>query len=116
MSLRGQSDSDGLSGKMGSLGSLASLAGVNLSQGSGGMAYSLYLEGVHSRNLANAVAKHDDLMRAAFPKEWNAGRNEWQQPTGPLRSLARMIRAAIGKFGHGDIGVIQGVAVIAKAA
>lgn len=91
-----QTDSDGLAGKMGSLGSLASLAGVNLPQGSGGMAYSLYLEGVHSRNLANAVAKHDDLMRAVFPKEWNARRNQWQQPTGPLRSLAHTIRAAIG--------------------
>lgn len=91
-----QSETEGIARKMGGLGGLASLAGVNLPQDSGAMAYSLYLEGVHSRSLADAVARHEDLMQVIFYKEWNDDTKRWQKPSGILRSAVPIIKAAIG--------------------
>lgn len=85
-----------LTSRMGGLGGLASLAGVSLPQDSSAMAFSLYVEGVHSRVLADAVANHPDLMRIVFEEEWNAVGEQWREPTGLVATTVRTAKGILG--------------------
>jgi hypothetical protein len=91
-----QSSGSTLSSKLGGLGDLASLAGINMPQDSNALAFSLYVEGVHSRSLADAMARHNDLMRVIFHRDWNAASSTWQEPKGFVRTTATTVKHMLG--------------------
>src|SRR5690606_14258844 len=77
-------------------GDLASLAGLNMPQDPSALSFTLYVEGVHSRSLADALAKHKDLMRVIYHREWNAATGRWEKPTGFVRSAATAVKRVLG--------------------
>lgn len=91
-----QASGSTLTSKLGGLGDLASLAGINMPQDSNALAFSLYVEGVHSRSLADALARHKDLMRVIFHRDWNAASGIWQEPKGFVRSAATTVKHMLG--------------------
>lgn len=91
-----QGSASTLSSKLGGFGDLASLAGINMPQDPSALSFTLYVEGVHSRSLAEALAKHEDLMRVIYHREWNAATKRWEQPTGFVRSAATAVKRLLG--------------------
>lgn len=91
-----QSRSGGLSAAIGGLGGLASLAGVNIPQDQGSLNFSLYLEGLHSRSLADALVRHSELMHTIYVREWNEEASRWQQPVSLVSSAANVVKGALG--------------------
>jgi len=82
--------------RLGGLGGLASLAGVSLPQDQKEMSFSLYQQGVHSRGLADALARHKPLMRVVFANEWNVDAGRWQQPRGAMSSMVGALKNILG--------------------
>ena len=76
-------------------GGLASLAGVSLPLG-GSSPFSLYAGGVFNRDTAERIAKDPALLHGAFPKEWNASTQQWQQPPSSIRPLVIAVKQVIG--------------------
>lgn len=73
------------------LGGLASLAGVGVPVDSATGSFQLYVEGLHSRAVAEALAKDPSLMRRAFPDDWDATKQVWREP---VSLFGRMISGA----------------------
>jgi len=91
-----QASGSTLTSKLGGLSDLASIAGINMPQDSSALAFSLYVEGIHSRSLADAMARHRNLMQIIFHRDWNAAKSAWQEPTGFVRSTATAIKRMLG--------------------
>lgn len=91
-----QSSSSGsLSSKIGGLSGLASLAGVNIPQDQSATAFLLYIEGVHSRPVADALAQRTDLMKVAFEEEWDERQQRFVERKG-LRPAINAIKVVLG--------------------
>lgn len=71
------------SSRMNSLSSLAQLAGLNLGPSAGQSAsqFRYYLDSLHSRDLADELAKNQDLMKSIFAREWDAQSQTWREPS-----------------------------------
>lgn len=82
--------------RLGGLGGLASLAGINLPQDQGDLSFSLYQEGVYSRGVADALARHPDLMLVVFGNEWNAGTGQWEKPESFVSSAIATVKHVLG--------------------
>lgn len=91
-----QASGSTLTSKLGGLGDLASLAGINMPQDSSALAFSLYIEGVHSRSLADALVRHQNLMQVIFHRDWNSTAGTWREPTGIVRSTATAAKRVLG--------------------
>jgi capsular polysaccharide biosynthesis protein len=81
--------------RMGSLNNLASLAGVSLPSGTNTSQFRLYVESMHSRDLANDIAQRKDIMKRLFAGEWDEATQSWRQPSQGL-SLSSIIRPIFG--------------------
>jgi uncharacterized protein involved in exopolysaccharide biosynthesis len=86
----------GLAGSLGGLGALASLAGFNLPTQEATSPFQLYLESLHSRAVADDLAKHTDLMSVLFSAEWDAKARTWRPPAVSLRPLRTAVKAVLG--------------------
>ena len=77
-----QGAGDQASSRSNSLSSLAQLAGLNLSPSSGQSAsqFITYVDSMHSRDLADDLAKNKELMKAIFSREWDEQSQTWQEP------------------------------------
>jgi hypothetical protein len=91
-----QTSGANLTGKMGGLGNLASLAGVQLPTDQSGLQFRLYVEGVHSRFAADAMAKNLDLMKVIFKGEWDEQSKSWVKPSGPISAIMGIVKRIIG--------------------
>lgn len=80
----------------GQLGGLASLAGVSLPTNPAQASFDLYLEGLTSRQAAEALAKNPEIMQHIFVQEWDAERERWIAPHGLLPAMKHMIQSIIG--------------------
>lgn len=88
---------NGLSKQLGSggLGDLAAIAGVSLPQG-GGSQFELYVEGLQSYAVADALSKRTDLMKILFRKEWDEDTKQWINNPGVVRDIKDWIKYALG--------------------
>ncbi|HEY0282938.1 MAG TPA: Wzz/FepE/Etk N-terminal domain-containing protein [Rhizomicrobium sp.] len=77
-----QGSGDHAASRSNSLSSLAQLAGLNLSPSAGQSAsqFRTYLDSMHSRALADELAKNKDLMKSIFFREWDEKSQTWQKP------------------------------------
>lgn len=92
-----QATGGGIGSKLGGLGDLASLAGVNIPQDGDSMQYRLYLEGIHSRMVADGLAKRTDIMKRLFSNEWDEDTHSWKQPEGgAVTGVVDFVRGAMG--------------------
>jgi hypothetical protein len=82
------------SSRASSLSSLAALAGLNLSPSANQSAsqFLLYVDSMHSRDLADELAKNQGLMKAIFSREWDEQSHAWRQPE---PRLTEVIKGAI---------------------
>ena len=96
-----QASSSNLTGKLGGLGNLASLAGVQLPTDQSALQFRLYVEGVHSRFAADAMAKNVNLMKVIFKNEWDEGSKSWVRPSGPIPVAIRIVKLALGVPDYG---------------
>lgn len=80
----------------GGLGGLASLAGVNLPSDSSQTSFELYLQGYYSREVADKLARDQNLMTGIFPKEWDSAGQEWEEPRSIVRTVTQPIKGLLG--------------------
>jgi len=70
------------------LSALASLAGLN-AQTQMVSPFTLYLQGPSSFEVAAKLMKHDDLVHRIFSSEWNATKEQWEEPPPSTRRKLR---------------------------
>jgi uncharacterized protein involved in exopolysaccharide biosynthesis len=85
-----------LGGSMGGLRGLASLAGISLPGGQDSLSFDLYLESFQSRELADELAKNQEIMTRVFSSEWDAKRQEWRQPSVAFKPLRGFVKSILG--------------------
>ncbi len=73
---------------------LASLAGVNLKTKSSKL--DEYLFAMRSRDVAEQIARDQDLMRAIFVDQWNPSNRRWREPSGPARTFIKTLKKMLG--------------------
>ena len=86
-----QGASDSLSTTLGKVGGIAQLAGINLPQ-TGDSSYKLYLEGVQSRDVAEALSRDRQLMHKVFREEWDPVTKSWHEPRGMVYHVSTAIK------------------------
>ena len=86
-----QGSNDQASSRVNSLSSLAQLAGLNLSPSANQSAsqFRTYVDSMHSRDLADDLAKNQDLMKSIFHREWDEESQTWREPEPSLMELAK---------------------------
>jgi hypothetical protein len=75
------------------LGGLAAIAGL-AGGGGGGDAvtpFRFYLDGLYSIEVANRLARDEQVMRTVFAHEWDAGAGQWREPA----SIGGSVRGAV---------------------
>ena len=87
--------SDGLSGKLSQFGGLAAAAGVALPETGGSASFRLYVEALHSHDVADIMAHDAGLMHRIFYREWDPARHRWIPPAGTVHDLATTIKSAL---------------------
>lgn len=75
---------------------LASLAGIGLPADSSQSVLKLYLEGVHSRVVADELATKNALLIKLFPTDWSTEREDWIAPTSLPKSVIKAIKLVLG--------------------
>lgn len=84
-------------GKGNGLSGLASMAGLNLPQDPGAMSFQLYTESLHSRSVADALAKRTDLMKVIFSSEWDEKKQRFIEPQPSISTyVVRGIKSLLG--------------------
>jgi LPS O-antigen subunit length determinant protein (WzzB/FepE family) len=74
------SDSSSSNRLGGALGGLASLAGVSLPTGQSGSQFQLFVESLTSRDLTDALAQNDTIMKTIFADQWDEATQTWHEP------------------------------------
>jgi Chain length determinant protein len=83
-------------GLAGGLGGLASLAGVGMPVDSATGSFQLYVEGLHSRTVAEILAKNPTLMQGAFPDDWDAKTQSWREPANFVGTIVSGVKRLLG--------------------
>jgi hypothetical protein len=76
---------------------LAQLAGATLPTNQNALQFRLFIESLYSRDIADEIAKNQDIMKTLFANQWNATTQSWEQP--PLTFTEKAInevRALLG--------------------
>lgn len=76
-----QSDKKGMSEQ---LGGLASVAGIELPQSKAVSPIILYVEDLHSYDVAEILSRQPELMTVAFSNAWDKSRHRWVRPVSTL--------------------------------
>jgi hypothetical protein len=88
-------DSNGGS-PLGNLGGLAALAGANLPGRDDASPFSLYLEALRTRGVAEDAARDRLILRGAFPKDWDGAAGQWRKPNSVVGAVADEVKSALG--------------------
>lgn len=83
-------------GLSGSIGNLASLAGVNIANTTNVSPFTLYLEGVLSRQVADVLTRRSDVMTVVFGGQWDATESRWVEPESALQPVKDIIKFVLG--------------------
>jgi uncharacterized protein involved in exopolysaccharide biosynthesis len=78
------------------LGGLASIAGVSLGRGQAVSPFALYLQMLHSHDIAETVHHDHPTMIRLFPDRWDVTVRAWHAPTGLAADIARFVKAIVG--------------------
>jgi uncharacterized protein involved in exopolysaccharide biosynthesis len=79
------------------LGGIASLAGVSLARGQPVSPFALYLQMLHSHDIADWVHHDQATMIRLFPNRWDAASRRWHPPMGLVADIARLVKGMVGK-------------------
>jgi len=90
------SGGDGLSSRFASLGGLAAVAGVSLPDSGGSASFKLYVESLHSRDVANILSRDPALMHKVFVREWDDRAKAWRLPSGIFHDATVAIKSLLG--------------------
>ena len=88
-----ESEVGNLSGK---LGGLAAVAGLNLGADRAIQPFELYVESFYSPEVAARLSTRTDILKQAFPDEWNDRTGAWEEPRSPVRLIGRGVKSALG--------------------
>ena len=93
-----QSNSNDTQGnRISQLSGLASIANISLPASQGGQQFQLYIDSFLSRDLADDVARHQDIMQVLFATQWDAATQSWREPEkGIVGSLVGSMRDFLG--------------------
>lgn len=72
--------SDQASSRSSALSSLAQLTGMNPTANQSASQFRLYIDSLHSRDLADDLAKNTDLMKVIFSSDWDEQSKTWREP------------------------------------
>lgn len=75
---------------------LASMAGISLSQDQSVQPFTLFIEGVQSRQTALELSQNQAIMQTLFANQWNAEQQAWVEPSGILYFTAKIVKAILG--------------------
>ncbi len=78
------------------LSGLASLAGVNLQRSQATSPFVLYLQVLHSRDIADWVQHNHPIMVRLFPARWDASSQTWRVPKNLAADVVRSVKGMIG--------------------
>lgn len=81
------------------LSGLASMAGINLAQEQTVSPFTLFVDGIKSRQTADELARNQSVMQTVFANQWDGETASWREPTG-LGYLTRKLGRTI--FGGGN--------------
>jgi uncharacterized protein involved in exopolysaccharide biosynthesis len=81
---------------LGNLGGLASLAGVNLPGKNDASPFSLYLEALRTRGVAEEAARDPLILQGAFPKDWDDAAGRWRKPDSAVGAIADAVKSTLG--------------------
>lgn len=90
------SGNEGLSSSLNGLRGLASLAGTVLPGNQQASSFDLYINSLHSRQVAEELSRHEEIMSVVFSSEWDAVTKQWKMPTSTLTPLKNAIKKALG--------------------
>ena len=79
----------------GGLSGLASVAGISLPSVQQ-TNFSLYLEGLHSRAIADFLAEDEQLLRTIYQREWDEQARAWAEPAGLFQGIKGVLRGVLG--------------------
>lgn len=85
------SSSNAISNRLGNLGGLAAVAGLPLGGSNKAEPFDLWIEALHSRQVADVLARDPRIMRTIFEQEWDATRSAWRQPSPGVLSAVRTV-------------------------
>lgn len=77
------------------LGGLASLAGLETAA-QAATPFQLYLESLHSREVADRLAQRPDIMTVVFRGEWDVTSRRWIKPEGARHDLIQFAKRLLG--------------------
>ncbi|MES2471599.1 MAG: hypothetical protein V4601_02035 [Pseudomonadota bacterium] len=87
----------GSGGRMQQLSGLAGLAGVSMPATQNEMQFQLFVDSIFSRDLADDIAKNQDIMIAMYRGQWNPDTGTWQEPPAPMSAgIKNWIRGILG--------------------
>jgi LPS O-antigen subunit length determinant protein (WzzB/FepE family) len=87
---------DGVSSRLSQLGGLAAVAGVSLPDSGGSASFKLFVEALHSRDVAEALARDPAIMHGIFRQEWDARTRTWRLPSGFIYGLSKSVKPVLG--------------------
>lgn len=85
-----------LSSQLGDLASMVPIAGLAVGASADSPDFKLYMEGMFSRSIADALANRTDLMKVIFKTEWNASEQRWEEPHGIVRNIVSGLKYILG--------------------
>ena len=90
------SSNDGVSSKLSQLGGLAAVAGVSLPDSAGSGSFKLFVEALHSRDIADILARDPIIMHGAFAREWDGATQSWRQPAPIVETVTTVLKSMLG--------------------
>lgn len=85
------SSSNAISSRLGNLGGLAAVAGLPLGGSNKAEPFDLWIEALHSRQVADVLARDPRIMQTIFETEWDPATSSFKQPEAGLLSGVRMM-------------------------
>ena len=80
----------------GKFGGLAAAAGISLGGDRAIRPFEIYVESFYSPEVAARLSSSKELMRGAFPNEWDERTNNWAEPRDPFRASAQFVKSVLG--------------------
>lgn len=85
-----------LGGGLGALSGLASLSGIDMNLGGGAPDFQLYIESLHSHDVASRLLNDKDLMKVVFRGEIDPSTGKWVQPPNRFVAIKNIIKRVLG--------------------
>lgn len=89
--------SSGGGGRLSQLSGLAGIANFSLPATQSAMQFQMFVDSLYSRDLADAMAKHEDILTTIYATQWDPSTRTWHEPPrGMLADVKEKIRSVMG--------------------